>query len=206
MKLGCAYSQSKAGRPTALFRRVRLTIETQFRQQLGGVCDCDARAGKDVVFVAYSNPPQHDTNTLKLGRILHEADHVCISEDLNMQLEGGHRPILIQIGPFNHFTALPDYGSRYYYLQQKTDCRYGVSGSGESVRQNPPRGMLLKMEDCAFPALIPKTIRSYLPNRRFCSVVNDSGSSTKRMESGIPQGSALAPVLFTIYIRSISKP
>ncbi|GJQ69930.1 hypothetical protein Trydic_g22465 [Trypoxylus dichotomus] len=65
----------------------------------------------------------------------------------------------------------------------------------------PPVELLLKMKDIGFPARILKTVRSYLQNRRLQPLVSGSGSSAKRMESGVTQGTVLAPLLFTTYIR-----
>ncbi|GJQ79423.1 hypothetical protein Trydic_g16282 [Trypoxylus dichotomus] len=45
-----------------------------------------------------------------------------------------HRPVRIQIKPLDYFTALPNYESRRYCLQQKTNHRPGVSVSRESLR------------------------------------------------------------------------
>ncbi|GJQ70152.1 hypothetical protein Trydic_g22615 [Trypoxylus dichotomus] len=66
--------------------------------------------------------------------------------------------------------------------------------------------LLLKMKDCCFTARILKTVRTYFQDRTFHTIVNGSGSSARRMKSGVLQGSAMHPVLFTIYIRNIPKP
>ena len=41
---------------------------------------------------------------------------------------------------------------------------------------------------------------SYLTDRTFCVGIIESRSSTSRMDCGVPQGSVLGPILFTIYM------
>ncbi|GJQ66427.1 hypothetical protein Trydic_g4439 [Trypoxylus dichotomus] len=50
-----------------------------------------------------------------------------------------------------------------------------------------------------------RTAKAYLLDRRFQTVVNGSGSSARRMISGVLQDSALGPIPFAIYIRDIPK-
>ena len=54
-----------------------------------------------------------------------------------------------------------------------------------------------------FPVSLTVLIQSYLINRNQCVYFNNEISSTLPVLSGIPQGSVLGPVLFSIYVTSL---
>ncbi|KRT86221.1 hypothetical protein AMK59_191 [Oryctes borbonicus] len=81
----------------------------------------------------------------------------------------------------------------------RTEHSLYLEKSVDKIRQS----LLMKMKEANFPPMILKTIRSYLKDRRFHTIVNGVESSERAMVSGVPQGLVLAPVLFTMYIRDI---
>ena len=47
--------------------------------------------------------------------------------------------------------------------------------------------------------------KSYLLNRRQCIKINNTSSSPNTLQCGVPQGSVLGPLLFSIYISPLGK-
>lgn len=66
-------------------------------------------------------------------------------------------------------------------------------------------GLLYKLIHLRFPPYICKIVQSFLTRRRFVVQVNSGVSDLMFFNSGVPQGSVLAPILYNIYVSDFPK-
>jgi len=66
--------------------------------------------------------------------------------------------------------------------------------------------LLIKLEKYfGFDAFAVELMRSYLTERLQCVIINNNKSSFEPINSGVPQGSILGPILFSMFINDIVK-
>lgn len=66
-------------------------------------------------------------------------------------------------------------------------------------------GLVHKLINFKYPTYLTKLVQSYLVDRRASVSLNGSQSSTFKVQSGVPQGSLIAPHLFNIFVNDIPK-
>lgn len=66
-------------------------------------------------------------------------------------------------------------------------------------------GLLFKIIQKGFPPSVVRFLHAYLNNRRFRVVVNGCSSNVKYAPNGLPEGSILGPILFSIYVSDIPQ-
>ena len=66
-------------------------------------------------------------------------------------------------------------------------------------------GLIFKLEQNGISGKLLEFFRSYLTNRKQRVILNGTYSELSRIESGVPQGSVLGPLLFLVYINDLEK-
>ena len=66
-------------------------------------------------------------------------------------------------------------------------------------------GLIFKLKQNGISGSLLKLFENYLHNRKQCVVLNSSCFDYSTIESGVPQGSVISPMLFLIYINDLER-
>lgn len=67
-------------------------------------------------------------------------------------------------------------------------------------------GLIYKLNSYGIPKYLLKLIKSFVSDRKFLVAINGSYSSLRNIPAGVPQGSVLSPLLYSLFISDYKKP
>ena len=100
--------------------------------------------------------------------------------------------------------ALLELIEKIYSNLDERNCGIGIFLDLSKAFDTIDHSILLhKLSYYGFRGIIHKWFSSYLANRRQYTVVNGIKSQSKLIAKGVPQGSVLGPILFTLFVNDM---
>ena len=90
--------------------------------------------------------------------------------------------------------------SKFHRFQSHMSTRCYFRKAFDSVCHT---NLLIKLWDFGITGDLWHWFKSYLTDRQQCVIINNSTSTTLPVLSGVPQGSILGPILFSIYVNDL---
>ena len=108
----------------------------------------------------------------------------------------------------NHSTvhALLEITDQIYSKLDDDNCALGVFLDLSKAVDTIDHGILLcKLHNYGFRGIVGDWFSSYLSNRKQYTCCNKAQSALETIETGVPQGSVLGPILFTIFVNDMAN-
>ena len=133
-------------------------------------------------------------------RLIHDKLYLYVSNDVMYEFQSGFRPNFSTESGLTliHNKILSKFDQRCFTGAVLLDLQKAFDTVDHDI-------LLLKLEAIGLNSDTVAWFRSYLSNRTQTVLVNNASSTSGSVKCGVPQGSILGPLLFTIYINDMKQ-